>query len=510
MADWGSGYVTDTAYVHDFCRVQTPAILSLAALAKGVAVPGGRGEAITYCDLGCGQGFTANLVAAANPHAEVFAADFNPTHIAGARALAGAAELKNIEFREAGFDELLDDASVPDFDIMCLHGVYSWISPANRQAVVALVRRRLKSGGLFYISYDAMPGWAGLAPLRRLLVQQYASSGHTSSEIGLARALAFADQLKEVGTQFHRVYPHVSAQLDRLRRLPASYLAHELLTRDWQAYSFADVAIELAEAKLTYVGSAHLTDHVDRVNFTEEQQRFLGQIADPLLGETTRDMIVNRQFRRDIFVKGGRALNASAARERWLDTRFALSGLAADIDMTFETALGKLQVRPDMYKPVIEILDSGPLSLRELIARPAAAKLGWAGLLDAIKVLVGHGELQPALPADSDAARAASARGFNAAVTVRAQESAELGYFASPVTGGGVRVDRFTQLYLGAKQDGTGDPVAALAALAEQRGGIVDKDDKKLGPEEARAALAVRAAQIEERTVPLLARLGIC
>jgi hypothetical protein len=31
----GSGYVTDTAYVHDFGRVQTPAILSLAALSKG-------------------------------------------------------------------------------------------------------------------------------------------------------------------------------------------------------------------------------------------------------------------------------------------------------------------------------------------------------------------------------------------------------------------------------------------------------------------------------------------
>ena len=510
MADWGSGYVTDTAYVHDFCRVQTPAILSLAALAKGIAVAGGRAEPFRYCDLGCGQGFTANLVAAANPHAEVFAVDFNPTHIAGARALADAAGLKNVAFREAGFDEVLDDASVPDFDIMCLHGVYSWISPANRQAVVALVRRRLKSGGLFYISSDARPGWAGIAPLRRLLVQQHASSGHSSSETGLARALAFSDQLKELGAQFYRVYPHVSAQLDRLRRLPASYLAHELLTRDWQAYSFADVAIELAEAKLTYVGSAHLTDHVDRVNFTEEQQRFLSDIADPLLGETTRDMIVNRQFRRDLFVKGARAVNAAAGRERWLDTRFALSGSAADIDMTFETALGKLQVRPDMYKPVIEMLDRGPLSLREVMVSPAAAKLEWAGLLDAIKVLVGHGELQPALPAESETARAASARGFNAAVMARAQESADLGYFASPVTGGGVRVDRFTQLYLGAKQAGNSDAVSTLAAMAEQRGGIVDKDDQKLGPEEARAALAAKAAQIEERTVPLLTRLGIC
>src|SRR5262249_28004125 len=359
------------------CRVQTPAILSIAALSKGIAAPGGRGELVAYCDLGCGQGFTANLIAAANPQANVFAADFNPTHIAGARRLAEAARLENVQFREAGFDELVHDSGVPDFDVMCLHGVYSWISPANRQAIVALVRRRLKSGGLFYISYDAMPGWAGIAPLRRVLVQQYASSGHASSETGLARALAFADQLKELGAQFYRVYPHVSAQLDRLRQLPRSYLAHELLTRNWQAFSFADVAIDLAEAKLTYVGSAHLTDRVDRVNFTEEQQGFLAQLADPLLNETTRDMIVNRQFRRDIFIKGAAPLTASAARERWLDTRFALTTPAAEIDLTFETALGKLQVRPDMYKPIIEILDRAPLSLRELTPSPAPHKPQW-------------------------------------------------------------------------------------------------------------------------------------
>src|SRR5215472_3213751 len=235
MADWGAGYVTDTAYVHDFCRVQTPAILSLAALSRNVAAAGGRGEPLRYCDLGCGQGFTANLVAAANPRAEVFAADFNPTHIAGARALASAAGLTNVQFREAGFDELLQDAALPDFDIMCLHGVYSWISPANREIIVALVRRRLKSGGLFYISYDAMPGWAGIAPLRRLLVHQHAASGVASSEAALAQALVFADRLKELGANFHRMYPYVSTQWDRLKKLPRSYLAHELLTRDWQA-----------------------------------------------------------------------------------------------------------------------------------------------------------------------------------------------------------------------------------------------------------------------------------
>src|SRR6266446_336802 len=119
MADWGAGYVTDTAYVHDFCRVQTPAILSIAAIARNVAAPGGLGEPFTYFDLGCGQGFTANLVAAANPRAEVFAADFNPTHIASARDLASAAGLRNIQFREAAFEELLQDGTLPSFDIIC-------------------------------------------------------------------------------------------------------------------------------------------------------------------------------------------------------------------------------------------------------------------------------------------------------------------------------------------------------------------------------------------------------
>jgi SAM-dependent methyltransferase len=507
MADWGAGYVTDTAYVHDFCRVQTPAILSLAALSRNVSAAGGRGESLSYCDLGCGQGFTANLVAAANPRAEVFAADFNPTHIAGARTLADAASLKNVLFREAGFDELLQDTTLPDFDIICLHGVYSWISPENRRTVVALIRRRLKSGGLLYISYDAMPGWAGIAPLRRLLVQQHAASGG-ASQAGLAQALAFADKLKELGALFHRMYPYVAVQWDRLKKLPASYLAHELLTRDWQAFSFSDVAAELAEAKLTYVGSAHLTDHVDRVNFTEEQQRFLAQISDHSLGETTRDMIIGRQFRRDVFVKGVASLRPLPARERWLDTRFALTTPADEIDLTFDTALGTIQLRPDMYKPVIEVLDRGPMTVRELVASPPAAKLEWSGLLDAIKVLVGRGDLQPALPAESEAERAASARAFNAAVTALAKDSEDLGYLASPVTGGGVRVDRLTQLYLKPKRDG-GDPVEALAAIAERGGGIVDRNDAKLAPEEARAALRDRVARMERRTIPLLERLGV-
>src|SRR5262249_5651101 len=245
-----SGYVVDTAYVHDFCRVQTPPMLALAALAGGVAAPYGAGEPFCYGDLGCGQGYTANLVAAANPKARVLGFDFNPSHIANARAVEGAPGRANVEFREASFAELPEDSGLPDFDVLCMHGVYSWVSAENRGALIALMRKRLKPGGLLYISYDCMPGWAGIAPLRRILVQGFAPRAGLSSGEAVEQALAYADALAKSQAGFHRMFPFVAAQMERLKKMPRAYLAHELLTRDWEAFSFADLAGELAEAKL--------------------------------------------------------------------------------------------------------------------------------------------------------------------------------------------------------------------------------------------------------------------
>jgi SAM-dependent methyltransferase len=508
MADWGSGYVTDTAYVHDFCRVQTPPMLALAALSGGVEAPGGAGEALSYCDLGCGQGYTANLIAAANPAVQVLGVDFNPSHIANARALAGAAELSNVAFREASFEDLAADPTMPQFDIMAMHGVFSWISPQNRRALVALIGKRLKPGGLLYVSYDCMPGWAGVAPLRRIIARSFAPRPGLPSSAALERAIAYSDSLRAAEPRFHRMFPNVEAQMERLKKTPRAYLAHELLTRDWEAFSFGEVANELAEAKLAYVGSAYLTDSVDRVNFTEAQQTFLASLEDSMLREETRDMLLGRQFRRDVFAKGVTATNQRRIRARWLDTRFAMTSLEKNVDMTFETPLGKLQLRPDVHGPLIDILHKGPVTLRGAIEGLPEATTNWGSITDAIKVLVGRGDLQPALPAAGDEARAASVRAFNGAVLERAMESAEFSYLASPVTGGAVRVDRLSQLYLFARQRGFLDPAEMLATLAQ--GAVATGDDGASPSAEAGRAFAQsEKARIETTVVPVLEKLGI-
>ena len=181
MADWSSGYVVDVEYTYGFYQELTPSLLGFLTLLQGVQPPDLGSPSLAYCELGCGQGFSTNLLASANPHIQFHATDFNPGHIVGARTLAQSARLGNVHFYDDSFAEFVNRSDLPDFDFITLHGIYSWISPENRRTIVEFIRRKLKPGGLVYISYNCMPGWASVMPLRRLLVEHAAAQGTSNS-----------------------------------------------------------------------------------------------------------------------------------------------------------------------------------------------------------------------------------------------------------------------------------------------------------------------------------------
>ena len=102
MSGWGGGYVTDVTYMTGYYRHQSPALMTLACLMGNVAASmPAPDDPVSYLELGCGQGFGAMLLAASNPHWFVTAIDFNPAHIAAARAWAAKAAIDNIRFLEA-------------------------------------------------------------------------------------------------------------------------------------------------------------------------------------------------------------------------------------------------------------------------------------------------------------------------------------------------------------------------------------------------------------------------
>ena len=506
MSTWTAGYVADLDYTHGFYRELTPELIRFVALGKGIQA----GTSLTYCELGCGQGFSANLLAAANPHIQIYATDFNPAQIAGAHALASEAGHANVRFFDHAFEDFIDEPSLPEqFDIIALHGIYSWISPENRQHIVKFVRRKLKVGGLLYISYNTLPGWAAALPLRRLMVDH---AGMTNGPIAprIEAAIGFVDKVMAAQTAYFNQSPTVGPRFEKLKGMSRNYLAHEYFNRDWTPFYFADVATELSEAKLTFVGSANLLDHIDAVNLSDDQQKLLAEIPDPVRREGLRDYMVNQQFRRDVFVKGALPHTVISSRETWLDTRFALSTLRSEVPLTITGARGEANLQPEVYGPILDAFAQGAVTVRQLVADQKIADLGWAKLMQALAVLVGSGHLQPALPHKDEGKRRERTRAFNKAVCERAKASADLGFLASPVTGGGVQADRFQQLFLLARTQKESDPAAFVWNILNAQGQRLVKDGNAIeSPEENLAELRTRLAEFEEKRLPVLQQLGI-
>ncbi len=509
MASWTSGYIAEIDYTHGFYRELTPGLLSFAAAITNLArlPPLPR---IRYCELGCGQGFSANLIAAANPGAEIHATDFNPSQIAGARLLAEEGGLSNVHFYEHAFADFADERSLPDsFDIIALHGIYSWISAENRRHIVDFIRRKLRPGGLVYISYNTLPGWAAVMPLRRLLVDTAASrSGPIAARID--EGLALAESFLNAKAGFFAQNASLGARLEKIKGMNRAYLAHEYMNADWTPFYFADVVRELAEAKLSFLCSASLLDAVDVINLTADQQVLLNAVPDAVRRQALRDYVINQQFRRDIFVKGAALLPPAAAQERLLDQRFALSVPRQDVPLKLQTLLGEVSLQADVYEPLLDKLAAGPATLRQMKADKAVADLGWARLLQALMILIGTDRVQVCLPAQDEPKRAQRTKVFNAAVMRRADWSGDLQFLASPVTGGGVVVDRFEQMLLAGQGQKGLDPAERVWTVLSAQGQKLIKDGKALETaEENLAELRARSAAFTEKRLPLLKQLGI-
>ncbi|HYD98627.1 MAG TPA: methyltransferase regulatory domain-containing protein, partial [Alphaproteobacteria bacterium] len=340
-------------------------------------------------------------------------------------------------------------------------GVYSWVSPENRRILVELLRRRLKPGGVAYVSYNALPGQAAEAPLARL-IRDHAMAEPGPIPARLDRALAFAGRLRQAGAAYFAMAPAAGPHLDGLQGQTRNYLAHEYLNSHRTAFYHADIAAELAEAKLDFAASALLLGQFDNLNLSPEQQALLAEVGDPARRETLRDFILGQGFRRDLFQRGLRPLAPAEAAARLRATRFALVTPRRQMPRTAACPRGQIAFAPAVYDPLLDALAEGPQPLAALEARTG---LPWEPLREAILLLCAAGHAEPAVAeAEADSARDSTAR-FNAAVLEENGKGVELMALASPVLGTGVAVDRADRLFLAALQRGA-DPLAfARAAL---------------------------------------------
>jgi SAM-dependent methyltransferase len=315
-------YVTDVPYARRFVRELAPAWLDFTALICGFQPPPRQGG-FAWCELGCGHGVTPALLAAAHPEGQFHGIDLMPQHITFAEQLCRDAAIANAAFHAVDF-AAAEHLDLPRFDFIVAHGVYTWIDAAAQADLLRFVARHLKPGGLLYLSYDSLPGWAGDMPLQHLL-RTLTERGSGDSIARLDGADRIVTALQNLGADVLRLGA-MGREWEELRRLlPPSYFVHQFLPPSWQPLYVTALRHAVAGIGLAPIGSATIRENVDAFTLEPAARELVGAAADPDLRELLRDYLLMKRFRRDVFGRDVARLDETAARDRILAQRFMLA-----------------------------------------------------------------------------------------------------------------------------------------------------------------------------------------
>lgn len=501
-------YITDVAYVTGyFPELSVPRLaLSLLAAGHDHRLP----AAPAYLELGYGQGLCLAVHGAAMPGRYV-GTDFNAAHAANAQQLVDGLAA-DIRIHDDSFEQLAERSDLPDFDVIVLHGIWSWVSEASRQAILAIAARRLRPGGVLYVSYNAIPGWSTGLPLRHLL-KEYAAREATGGRLDrVDQSLAFAETLAGIGTRYFNANPLMRERLADFKSYDRHYVAHEFFNENWLPMAFSEVADAMAEAKLGFAASAAVIENISSIYLPAPWREQLAAISSDSLRETVRDYMVNQSFRRDIFVKGTRRLAPSELRFQQQAFPFIRISRTGAPPTEVRTPLGPAELREDIYEPLTRvILERGDdrVTLAGLLADPRLSGLGHGPLWEALLVLVSVGWLAPCPWQPPGPAERANALAFNRARAADALLREEASAIVAPAIGGGLHFNRLEMLMLHAQFAGIADPAAFLVERMALEGRDLLVDDQPVTGEAARLEVARGVARaFTDELLPLLRRLA--
>jgi len=510
MTDWTDGYRADIDYTYGYYTELNPLFIKLAFLNMGL-VPPEQGQ---HCELGFGQGLSVNMHAAASANTW-HGNDFNPAHASFAQAVAKASGA-NVYLSDEAFADFCSRSDLPDFDSIGLHGIWSWINDENRTIIVNFIRRKLKVGGVLYISYNTQPGWTALLPLRDLLVEHSEVMG-TDGQLFTSRiedSFAFVNKLFETNPGYTQANPQVVDKLKKIKSQNLSYIAHEYFNQNWLPMSFSKMVQWLNPAKLNYACSANYLDHVDEINLSTEQQVLLKGLPDAMFRETVRDFCVNQQFRKDYWVKGARQLNQLEKVEALRAVKIILIKPRSELLPNINSRLGQISLRESIYKPLIEVLADHKVQTLAQIERALADQgLILAQIIQAILILTGLGFLAP-VQVDTVIVKAKEYTDkLNAYLLDKARNRAEISYLASPVTGGAFQVTRYQQLFLLVLSSGKKQPsewAQWVTELLVSQKATLNKDGQVLETfEQILTEMTEQALNFAEHKLPILKVLQI-
>lgn len=511
MSTWSDGYHADLEYTFGYYSELNPMRLRLAFLNAGLSFP----SIDTACELGFGQGLSINIHASASG-VQWYGTDFNPTQAGFAQELARFSD-NNAQLFEQSFAEFCSRPDLPDFDFIALHGIWSWISDENRTVIIDFLRRKLKPGGIAYISYNTLPGWASMVAMRHLLKEHVKIMGVSGQgiESSLNSALDFSEELLATNPHFLQAFPDVAERIKSMRMLSTNYLVGEYLNSHWIPMHFSEALTHFTEAKLKFACSAYYPDYFNEINITPAQQIMLDEIPDPMFRETVRDFCINRQFRRDYWSKGLRKLTSLEQIEGFRRQRVILTKPRSDIALKLSVGvLGEFELQESIYNPILDLLaDHQIKSISQIEQETLLRGINFSQTVQAIMILISMGVLDAAQDDTVISSSKKQTDRLNHYLCKKVCNGETLNYLASPVTGGAIGISIVSMFFLLAKSQGKNqvNEWAQFAwSILSRQNKLLTKNGKTLETEaENIAELIELAKQFVHKELAILDALGV-
>lgn len=512
MSDAGEEYVTDTPYIWGFYGDFGPQNLRYVAMLCGLAAPEPR-RGFRLLELGCGNGESLATYAACFRESEFHGVDLNAQHVENASRLAREGGIGNLTLHHATFADFLR-AEVGEFDAVALHGVYSWVGPEVRREIQEILERKLRPGGYAYVSYNALPGWAAMMPLRQILLA-YTSGMDLPSDERARRGLQYLVYLRDHGAAYFANNTAAHRKLDELLRYDVRYVAHEFFPRHWTPFYFEDVASDMDRCGLAFVGSIPGWMNIRDLAIPQKFRGLLDTAPSRLVFETHKSFVLNEMFRRDLYVKLPSTPLSRDLHREWDDVVFGPLVLPADLRLEHSFPVGRVAYTDPVYGVLAKLLLERTYRFGDLCAVPDLSGYEAAAVLHSLHFLCASGQFGTfhaalrAMPERPGRWRLPLA--LNRALLherLLADGHADL---ASPVVGTGVRLGIVPGLFTLA-EDAAGGEAAVEWALRflRSRDHALKVDGRPLaGEAEHRALLTARFAEFRRDRFRMLVAFGI-
>ena len=295
---------------NDYNRVAYPTMAHPQTFVDGLAVKGilrGMTPAdparARVLELGCGDGFNLAAMAVLHPGAAYVGVDYAADAVARGRAMLAEAGLGQVRLESGDIRHLDRLAELGEFDYIVAHGVFSWVPPDVRDALLAALARLLAPQGVAFVSYLALPG-AYQREIARTLVR-FHTRATPDPEEKILQARSLMDLVAK-GSTVDNVYTRlIAAESELIRGHTGEAFFHDELSDVSFPLLFTDFLAHAGRYGLEFLSEAEYAMPVAQYLSEVGREALRPLQSNRILLEQYLDLMEGRRFRQTLLVRQG-------------------------------------------------------------------------------------------------------------------------------------------------------------------------------------------------------------